>query len=201
MARTGEIGVIKVLKAERRGNGARLEFRCGGRALRDYRDKHEVVSGLMSALTVGHRELNDTVARLQTENKALRTELKAAREQLAEAEALALLSGAALHGSRRIVARVLEGRSAEEVRLLAQKIIAQPGAVALLAFAGEKAQLIFGRSADLPFDIVPVLKAALQTLGVERGGGRPDFAQGGGAAATAEQLEDALRAAQTALEA
>lgn len=201
VARTGEIGVIKVLKAERRGNGARLEFRCGGRALRDYRDKHEVVSGLMAALTVGHRELNDTVARLQTENKALRTELKAAREQLAEAEALALLSGAALHGSRRIVARVLEGRSAEEVRLLAQKIIAHPGAVALLAFAGEKAQLIFGRSADLPFDIVPVLKAALQTLGVERGGGRPDFAQGGGAAATAEQLEDALRAAQTALEA
>ena len=85
------------MKIQRRGGGTRLEFRCGGRALRDYREKHDVVSRLTSALTVGHRELNDTVARLQTDNKTLRTELKAAREQLAERKraGAAVRSGAA----------------------------------------------------------------------------------------------------------
>ncbi|MCC7206078.1 MAG: alanyl-tRNA editing protein [Anaerolineae bacterium] len=199
VARTGEIGVIKVVKAERRGGGTRVEFRCGSRALRDYREKHDVVSRLMSALTVGHRELGETVARLQAENKALRADLKAAREQLADAEALVMLSGATLHGDWRVVARAFEGRSADEVRLLAQKLIAQPGTLALLGAAGDKAQLIFGRAADVDLDIVPVLKAALHTLGVERGGGRPDFAQGGGVSATAGQLQAALSAALSAL--
>jgi alanyl-tRNA synthetase len=172
---------------------------CGG-TLRDYRDKHDVISRLMSTLTVGHRELNDTVARLQTDNRTLRAELKAAREQLAEAEALALLSVPARDGGRRIVARAFEGRSADEVRLLAQKIVAHPDTVALLGAAGEKAQLIFGRSADLSIDVVPALKAALKALGVERGGGRPDFAQGGGVAASLSQIQAALQVAEAMLE-
>ena len=34
VAHTGEIGLIKVLRAERRGDNTRIEFRCGFRAFR-----------------------------------------------------------------------------------------------------------------------------------------------------------------------
>lgn len=196
VARTGEIGLIKIVKTERRGNATRIEFRCGGRALRDYRDKHDIVSRLAAHMTVGAGDLFDSVVRIQAENKALRAEVRAAREQLAETEAIVMLSSAPLHSDRRVVVRAFDGRSPDEVRLLAQKIIGQPGSVALLGTAGERAQLIFGRSADLPLDIVPVLRHALAALGVERGGGRPDFAQGGGVPASLSQVAAALRQAE-----
>src|SRR5579859_4807197 len=110
VARTGEIGLIKVVRFERRGETTRLEFKCGGRSLHDYRAKNDVVNRLASDLTVGYWEIPDAVQRLQTEAKSLRSELKAAREQLIEAEAQTLASTASVHGNLRIVARAYEGR-------------------------------------------------------------------------------------------
>jgi hypothetical protein len=43
--------------------------------------------------------------------------------------------------------------------------------------------------------MVPLLKKGLAVWGVERGGGRPSFAQGGGASATVTNVETALQEA------
>jgi hypothetical protein len=51
------------------------------------------------------------------------------------------------------------------------------------------------RSDDLPYDMVPVLLRGLAVWGIDRGGGRPSFAQGGGASASIEQVRAALSAA------
>jgi len=197
VARTGEIGIIKVVKAERRGETTRLEFKCGARALRDFQAKNEVINRLMAALTVGYWELPETVARLQEQNRALQSELRAAREQLAVYEAASLLASASSHGAYRLVARAF-ARSADEVRLLAQALVAESGVVALLGAAGEKAQLIFARSADVALDVLPLLKKALDQLG-GRGGGRPNMAQGGGASADLDQVQAAINTALTML--
>jgi alanyl-tRNA synthetase len=197
VARTGEIGIIKVVKAERRGETTRLEFKCGARALRDFQAKNEVINRLMAALTVGYWELPETVARLQEQNRALQSELRAAREQLAVYEAASLLASASSHGAYRLVARAF-ARSADEVRSLAQALVAESGVVALLGAAGEKAQLIFARSADVALDVLPLLKKALEQLG-GRGGGRPNMAQGGGASADLDQVQAAINTALTML--
>ena len=197
VARTGEIGIIKVVKAERRGETTRLEFKCGERALRDFQAKNEVINRLMAALTVGYWELPETVARLQEQNRALQSELRAAREQLAVYEAASLLASASSHGAYRLVARAF-ARSADEVRSLAQALVAESGVVALLGAAGEKAQLIFARSADVALDVLPLLKKALEQLG-GRGGGRPNMAQGGGASADLDQVQAAINTALTML--
>jgi len=47
----------------------------------------------------------------------------------------------------------------------------------------------------VPLNVVPLLKTALKTLGSDRGGGRPNFAQGGGLAADRTQIAVALQAA------
>src|SRR5581483_11605569 len=129
VARTGEIGVIKVVRFERRGDTTRLEFKCGRRALADYRDKNNVINRLASDMTVGYWELNEAVMRIQSENKALRTELKVAREQLIEAEAMALLPNASQYKEWKIVGRAFQDRDVAEVKLLAQKLTAQAGTI------------------------------------------------------------------------
>jgi alanyl-tRNA synthetase len=199
VARTGEIGLIKIVRFERRGEATRLEFRCGGRALRDYRDKNDVINRLVSDMTVGYWELPDAVKRVQDENKTLRAELKAVREQLVESEAQALLQKATARGNWRIVTQVFDGREVSEVRLLVQKLTTQLGTVALLGIAGEKAQLLFGRAENVEADMSDLLKTALSAIGSERGGGRPNFAQGGGVPATVTQLAEAIHQAEQAL--
>ncbi|NTU65634.1 MAG: alanyl-tRNA editing protein, partial [Chloroflexi bacterium] len=80
VARTGEVGLIKIVKLEKRGAETRVEFRCGHRALIDYRRKHQLINQVASDLTIGFWELDQAIGRMQAEAKA-------ARKQLAEAEA------------------------------------------------------------------------------------------------------------------
>ncbi|GAB4547233.1 MAG: DHHA1 domain-containing protein [Anaerolineae bacterium] len=197
VARTGEIGQIKVVRADRRGETTRLEFRCGWRALNDYRAKNEMINRLTSALTVGYWELDQSVARLQDENRAMRSDLKALREQLAAYEADRLWDEAEVLGEMRLLVRAFE-RSADEVRLLAAQLAAKPKTIALLGAAGEKAQFVFARSEDATGDMSAMLKAALAVVGA-KGGGRPNMAQGGGVPADLSKVETALAAAKSLL--
>jgi alanyl-tRNA synthetase len=70
--------------------------------------------------------------------------------------------------------------------------------ITLLGVAGEKAQIFAARSADLTYDMNTVLQSGLAVLGA-RGGGRPDFAQGGGMPATIAQINSSLSASAEAL--
>jgi alanyl-tRNA synthetase len=88
-----------------------------------------------------------------------------------------------------------------DLRLLAQKITAQPNTIALIGLAGDKAQLLFGRSENVSADMAKVLKVALAFLKSDRGGGRPNFAQGGGVAASLSDVETALKQAEQAIRA
>ncbi|MEJ5200480.1 MAG: DHHA1 domain-containing protein, partial [Anaerolineae bacterium] len=115
--------------------------------------------------------------------------------QWAEATAAAWWAEAAAPGGRRIVARVLDA-PLERVKALAQALRGRPGTVALLAARGERPQLIFARSDDVPLNMGELMRAATAAAG-GRGGGRPDWAQGG--APTNEGLDRALAAATNVL--
>jgi alanyl-tRNA synthetase len=196
VARSGEIGIIKVVRFERHGEATRLEFKCGGRAVEDYRNKNQVINHLASELSVGYRDLPEAVTRIQAENKILKADLKTARERLVDSEALALLASAPNLGDYHIVKQVFEGRDPAELRLLAQKLTTHPGVIALLGTAGDTAQIIFGRSEDAMPDMAQALKTALAYLHTDRGGGRSNFAQGGGVPATLEEVTAALNLAE-----
>lgn len=192
---TGQIGIIKLLRTERRAESTRVTFLCGARALRDYRTMHRDVSELAAGMSVARAELPQAVTRLRDEARAAAKALAAAQAQLDELEARDLLAAAvALPGGGRAVAAVWDDRDAAALRNMAKRLTAGPGVVALLAVTGEggRAQLCFARSHDVALDAAPLLRATLQSLGGARGGGTPDFAQGGGIVATSAVLQRAL---------
>jgi alanyl-tRNA synthetase len=199
VARTGEIAIIKILRASRQGDTTRIEFRCGGRALLDYRQKHALLSQLSAELTTGYDQIPAALAKLREENKALRKDVRALQTMVLENEAELLWQAADRSSGYALIVRAFENRDVAEIRQLIQHLIAHPATVALCGVAGEKAQLIAARSDDLTPDMVAVLKRGLSVWGVERGGGRPTFAQGGGAAAAVDQVQAALAAAAEAV--
>jgi alanyl-tRNA synthetase len=179
LAHSGEAGLIKVTRSERRGSETRITFLCGGRALAHYSLLNALARDLALRLTVGIEELPQTVDRLQSEARALRKERDQLHEALLDHEASALASSAQAMGRASVVQCVFQARPVDEVRRLAARIVAQPGRVALLGLRGEKAQLIFARAADLGYDMRPLLKEACRLVG-GGGGGGPELAQGGG---------------------
>jgi alanyl-tRNA synthetase len=196
VALTGAVGLIKVIKMDRHGQESRVEFRCGQRALLDYRQRNRVTNQLASDLTTAVSELDQAVGRLRDDFKLASSSLKSTQERLIIYEADALLEQAVSANGLQVVQAVFENRDSAELRMLASRLVASPGHVALLGAAGEKSQLVFARSADLSLDMVVALRLALQGLGSDRGGGRPEFAQGGGVPASTSQIEQALRSVQ-----
>ena len=197
--RTGEIGLIKVLKLEKRGDKLRVEFRCGGRALRDYREKNAIANQLAADLTCAAADLPQAVGRLQEDFKAAQRALKAATNTLLDYEAEGLLQQAETNNQARLVVRDFPDRDFSEVRGLATRLAQNEQTVALLAASGDKAQIVFARSADLPWDMNALLKQTLPLIGGGRGGGQPPMAQGGGSPADSQQVRQALAEAQKAL--
>jgi alanyl-tRNA synthetase len=194
--RAGEVGLIKITRVERRGQDTRVEFLCGGRALADYRGKNRTVNELANRFSVGVWEIAEAVERLAEEAKSSRRKLNAAKNRLLDYEAAELLAEAERHGDFRVVRKVFADREGEEVRRLALRLMESAGSVAFLGLAGEKAQLFFACSTDLPCDMNDLLKKACRVVG-GGGGGRRDFAQGGGP--DGSKVSEALEVARSAL--
>jgi len=193
VARTGEIGLIKIVRLDYRGDETRVEFLCGGRALHDYRAKNATTNQLATMLTVGHWELDQAVERLQAEAKQLRQEMRRTRKQLLTVEVNELAETAIVRESHRVVWKVWEppGKPPGELRALAQELAQHPSVVALLVSVGERTDLCFARAEDADPDVAALLREACTQLG-GKGGGRPDLAQGSAPATNAAHARTVL---------
>jgi alanyl-tRNA synthetase len=177
VTRTGEIGLIKVVGLEHRGEKTRVEFLCGERALRDYETKNELTTALSNMLTVGYWELEDAVERLQEENRELRRAEREFRHRLLDLETNQLVEAAVARGPYRVVGKVWQQRRPDELRILARKLVEHPDVLALLFSVNERTHFCFARAENLDLDASELLREACDQLG-GKGGGRPEVAQG-----------------------
>ncbi|HMB28787.1 MAG TPA: DHHA1 domain-containing protein [Blastocatellia bacterium] len=195
--RTGEVGLIAVRGWERAKKMTRVHFLCGVRALDDYREAGRSVDAIARKFSAGREEAESSVTRLLDENKRLSRRTRELAGIVAKVEARELIDAAGPVGGARIVSRVFEDRDVEEVKLLAHRLVDGDNVVALLASKeGGTARLVFARSANLSADMNALMRAACERLG-GRGGGKPEFAQGGGPKVS--ELDRTLEEARTTI--
>lgn len=82
VARTGEIGLLKVVSCQNYKGGVRVSILCGRRALEYINTQMSVVGELTGLLTTGSDKLVSSVKKLSDENYALKGELSECREKL-----------------------------------------------------------------------------------------------------------------------
>ena len=190
---TAEIGPIKLIKAEKRGNDTRVAFRCGWRALRDYARLNRDMTQLADGFTVARYDLSDAINRLRTESHLNKKTLSDAQDKLMRYECAEMLMNAQPDATGHIIiTKVFEDRDMNSLRVMAKSLTLKSDVIALLASAGEKSVLCFARSANITIDASKLLRSVLAKLGEAKGGGSSEFAQGGGPKATAEQLLAAM---------
>lgn len=181
--RSGQIGVVKITHVEKRGENTRIAFRCGRRALADYRELNGLAAALVASFSLGRAEILPAIDRLREEARAARKELAGAQAQLMEYEAQTLLREAGGGEGLRVIARVFDGRDANLLKMMAKRLTAEAGVIALLGgYAGGRAYLCFARAPDVSSDVAALLRGALSALDSPgaKGGGSPEFAQGSG---------------------
>lgn len=171
VARSGEVGLLSILRTERMKRGTRIEFLSGHRARADYARKHAIVQELSAALTCAPAELRDAVARLSNTVAESRRALAVYRERDLDEEAALLGNAATQHGALRVVRHAWPARPIDEVKGLAHRLTREPNVVVLFGVAGTRTQLLFARSEDITLDLKPIFDRVLTALGGGKGGG------------------------------
>ncbi len=170
---TGGVGILHIRRLERRGAETRVEFVCGGRALRDLRRKDRIVTGLAAAASVGIDEVEAAVTRLRAEHAATRKKLAQTQAALTTWVAQDLIDSTGEGGLRPVVHTVFSNRDPEEVEAIAREM-ARRNTLALLAAVWEgQATLIFAKPAIGPHpECGKLLKETLDRFGGRGGGGK-----------------------------
>jgi alanyl-tRNA synthetase len=196
---TAEIGPIFLIKAERRRGQTRLTFLCGQRSLEDYGRKHQLLGQIASLYSTDIHETPALVARDLAQIKELQRTVDLLQTQLLVYEAAALVQTATPSGAYRIIVQWAAEREINVVKTLANQLQQHPGVVALLGTnRGGKLTVFFARSPDVALHMGNLLRDTLAQFG-GKGGGRPDFAQGGmgNTAVGQELLQAALHQLQS----
>lgn len=195
--RTGEVGMIAVRHWERAKGLTRIEFVAGMRALADYRRANTTARDVAALFSSARDDAPALATRMLDENKELHRHVRELEVFAAQVEAEELIratrsvpSAATDESSQQVISRVYSNRTAESLKQLAHALISHENVVTLLASNDhETARLVFARSADAAGDMNTLMKEACALL-AGRGGGKPDFAQGGGK--QVEKIQEAL---------
>ena len=174
---TGEIGAVLIRKTERVRKGIRLEFLCGGRAVRRARADHELLLQLASEFTCSVQEVPQLVAAQRQELKEANSVRRGIQAALDLCRARELYQGAApdASGIRKVVVRETD-EPLETLRGLAQAYVSMPMAIFVGTTATAPA-VVLAASPDAGVDAAGLLKGLLATVG-GRGGGSATLAQG-----------------------
>lgn len=177
---TGQIGLVKIVSVLPARGKARVSFVCGKRAFEDYRMTYNSAWTAANLLSTRPENLPKFVENLMNRLKEAELEVgHLRREKLFASIPLLMQTSEKLPEGGRLICTELEA-DANLLKDLASKLIERKDVVALLAAkSGEKWNYIFARSANLNYAMGALLSAVAKPLG-GKGGGRADFAQGGG---------------------
>ncbi len=180
--RTGMIGLVKILKAERQGNQLRIYFVAGERALEYFQNYAAIVNRVARKLDTGPESIHDNLDRTLASLKAAQQELEGLESERLTLEAWRLEQAAEKVDSIRLVRAIYRGRTPQQLRALVSALQDQPHVVAVLAsFDGVKLTVAVACGLRTGLRANALLQRLMEEIR-GRGGGDTRVAQGGGAA-------------------
>ncbi|MCX8160134.1 MAG: alanine--tRNA ligase-related protein [Candidatus Saccharicenans sp.] len=189
--RTGEVGLIKILKQEKIRGNLRFSFVCGFRALREFENRRRFLQSASVVLSAEESEVAACVEKNLAELKNLKKRQKKLEEKLSFFEAREMLAG----NPGGIISGLYPDKSPEEIKFLALNLVHQAEVLAVLAaYRNENFHLVVAASDSLKVDVrgvIPVLQAEMQF----KGGGSPTLVE-----LVSPEKDKAGRAIELALE-
>ena len=180
---TGQVCAISILKWEKQKKLTRVHFVCGNRVLDQLRDKQTIVQGLTNVLNVPQSDLVEASNRVVVQAKEYEKTIEELKDHLLDFKAKELLDSADTIHNQKVVQMISKEYGMKELQKLAKTILKEAPSVVvfLLSEMENKLQIVCGTGAELNLDMNVTLKEVLPLIN-GKGGGKKDFAQGGGEA-------------------
>ncbi|HOY55177.1 MAG TPA: DHHA1 domain-containing protein, partial [Opitutaceae bacterium] len=182
---TGEIGLIKIVSESAIAAGTRrLEIVAGQAALDFIAEREAVLANVGSQLSAGPLDVAKKLDAVLAQKAELEKKLKAFEQKAAAGLSEELAAKATLKGDLKFVSAVVSVDAPDALRTLGTQVLQKlgEGVVVLGAALGEKATVVaFCSPAAIKagHQAGKIVNELSQKLG-GKGGGKPDFAMGGG---------------------
>jgi len=185
VATTGEIGPVKIVSESAIAAGTRRLELVAGEAALDFIEEREVaLAAVNSQLSAGPQDVAAKLQALLGQKAALEKRLKVFEQKASAGLADELAAGAQVRDGLKWVSGVVAAESPEALRGLGAQVLAKlgEGVVQLGAPFGDKATVVTfcSPAAIKAGHQAGKLVAALSAQLGGKGGGKPDFAMGGG---------------------
>ncbi len=170
---TAEIGIIKLLKAEKQKGAVRLYFKCGQRALLDYNESLKILGMLTAKFNTARNEVLNRIEKWEADQLDLEAEIKRLKEENNIYLAKELLT----HAKHDYLTYVFEGKSFDDTKELAIKIANENDLLILFAATPEN-RIIFMHNGTKEISCGTFFKQNLSSFN-GKGGGSDKSAQAG----------------------
>lgn len=168
VARTGEIGLIKLLDFIRYKGGVRIHLLCGDAALEDYRLRYRQSAEISAKLSVKQRDITSAVDRLIAERDSLKLALRAANRRIADMQV------ASVEPTDRPVYLIGEDWDVDTLRRVVNGLTQRCGGLCAAYSGGDGVyQYVLGGTGD-----IKVITAEMNRVLCGRGGGDGRQSQG-----------------------
>ena len=169
-ASSGEVGYIRIADSQKYKGGTRIWFSCGGRAVSEANAISRELTEIARSYSTSRDELPQALRKQSEELSEAKRQLKARTQALCAAIADANTDEAAV--------LVMDGFSANDVKLLTDALTAGNARVALVF--GQTGNTVFYRAVRREGEELPMndVVSAVNGLLNGKGGGNPGFAQG-----------------------
>ncbi|HAH78155.1 MAG TPA: alanyl-tRNA editing protein [Ruminococcaceae bacterium] len=169
VARTGEIGAVKLLSAQNYKGGTRITMACGAQAMEAFGERLRITDALSNLLSAKTEKIEPAAEHILTENEELKRQVSALRGRILEMKAAAVPE----NGGNACVFE--EGLSPDDLRRFALLLAGRCGGTAAV-FSGENGRYRYAAAAKNR-DVRPFGKA-LNAAFSGRGGGSAELVQG-----------------------
>jgi len=181
---TGEVGLIKILRAERIQDGVeRLIFVAGIPALKAIKEQEALLTRTAEILKTTPDKMEKVASDIVSEKQILAKQVEELRAEATTREAQELLAGSKKIGKLKLVTSKKTSGTEDELIMLSSKVVeVEPSTVCLLVLVKETVRIFVaaGKQAmKVGVNAGELAKKLAEIVG-GGGGGKPYFGQGGG---------------------
>lgn len=171
VSRTGEVGIIKIIKTEKYKGLTRIYFKCGKRAFQDYSKKHDIVATLVRSFSTGEGEIVNKITSDIEHMKELSRKLSEYRKKLCRYEAEELKG----FSKNNIIYHIYEDKEMDELQKIVEELSNSDNFLVLAS--AKHRQIIVSLGGGYNLNLGQFFKERIKEF-AGRGGGKADRAQG-----------------------
>lgn len=177
--KTGEIGMIKIIKWNKYKGNTRVEFVCGNRALKDYSEKNAVLNNISTFLSSNYTDVFEKTKKLYSQKESLEKENRVLKEQLLKFKTNTLLDKSLLIDNKKYIIKIFDDIDFQELGFIASNLKEMANVICLLGVKkNDKGQFLICRSKNININMMMVFKKISKDKNI-KGGGNSEKVQGG----------------------